>query len=143
MLQDRSKAWLKAEQWQDRKIPLYYVLDQHTPIPSNDIGEFVRLYDDFSARKVEQTTVGQSFVSTIFSGVNIGLSETPKLFQTEVFGGRMDETQWLSATWEEAAATHQAIVDVLTSELETHYQRDFYILSFGMAIAMLVFQIVR
>jgi hypothetical protein len=108
------------------------------------MGEFIRLCEDFDARKVNQTLVGRSTVSTVFWGVNISLDETPKFFQSKVLGDSLlDELMLLSETWEEAAATHQAIVDVLTSELETHYQRGFYILSFSMAIALLVFQIVR
>ena len=148
MVNDSSDSWLMSEKWKARKIPLYYVLDYHTPIPSYEMGEFIRLCEDFDARKVNQTLVGRSTVSTVFWGVNISLDETPKFFQSKVLGDSLlDELMLLSETWEEAAATHQVIVDVLTSELETQYQRDyqrgFYILSFSMAIAMLVFQIVR
>jgi len=71
MVNDSSDAWLMSEKWKARKIPLYYVLDHHTPMPSYELGEFVRLHDDFETRKVDQTTVAAIPNSKIDKGAPI------------------------------------------------------------------------
>lgn len=41
----------------------------------------------------------------------------PLLFETMVFGGTMDQAQWRYATWEQAEAGHQKVLEQLLREM--------------------------
>jgi hypothetical protein len=55
-------------------------------------------------RRVAETMVGDVRVRTVFLG--IGTDRRPGLWQTMVFGGKLDETQERYCTGEEARAGH-------------------------------------
>jgi hypothetical protein len=92
--------------------PRWWTLDGHTPVPTDDIMEWGRLFDETpGGRAVGKDTIGDVFVSTVFLGMDHGYGEGPPiLFETMVFRGEMDQYQWRYATWAEAEAGHARVV---------------------------------
>lgn len=97
---------------------MYWILDDdHNPVPAG-LMEWGRMYAEPNARIVEKTefhVAGRAEpveVSTVFLGIDhgFGMSGPPVLFETMVFGGKLDESQWRYSTWDEAAAGHKAVV---------------------------------
>lgn len=91
----------------------FWVLDGHTPVGTNDVVEWSRMFDDTpGGRAVGKTEIGDVYVSTVFLGVDHSFSTggPPILFETMVFRGPLDECQWRYATWAEAEAGHAAVV---------------------------------
>lgn len=70
-------------------------------------------------RKVAKDTVGDSEISTVFSGVDhqFGVGP-PVLFETLVFSGSLDRKVVRYSTWEEAEAGHRAMVERVKSQME-------------------------
>lgn len=92
----------------------YYVLDGHeikTVDSVREWGEFFKKRD----RIVAQTSVGESFVSTVFIGIDHNWFDEgpPILFETLIFNGPHDQDMWRYATWDEAKAGHDAVVEAL------------------------------
>jgi hypothetical protein len=59
-------------------------------------------------------------VSTAFlMGINHRYINSPEplLFETMVFGGTMDQSQWRYPTWEQAEAGHQKVLEQLLREM--------------------------
>lgn len=58
-------------------------------------------------------------VSTVFLGLdhNWGPVGPPLLFETMVFGSDLDGSQWRYATWDEAVAGHERVVDLVRERL--------------------------
>jgi hypothetical protein len=51
-------------------------------------------------------------VSTVFLGTNHNFAREgpPILFETMIFGGKLDESQWRCSTWDQAVEQHNAAV---------------------------------
>lgn len=65
-----------------------------------------------SDRKVAMETIGNSDVSTVFLGLDHAFGdESPKLFETLVFGGPLADEMTRCTTYEEAEAMHKAMCD--------------------------------
>lgn len=93
----------------------YWTLDGHTPVPTDDIREWGRLFDETpGGRAVGKDNVGDVFISTVFIGMDMGYGEGPPiLFETMVFRGEFDSDQWRYATWDEAEAGHARVVEMV------------------------------
>ena len=61
---------------------------------------------------VERTYCGPACISTVFVGMNAS-PEHPTWFETRVFGGEHDGEQHRYATWDEAKAGHDDVVERL------------------------------
>ncbi len=76
-------------------------------------------------RHVARDVIGESEVSTVFLGLdhNFSAGGPPILFETMVFGGKMDGHMERYATWAEAERGHRKVVeqvkqpDVLDAEI--------------------------
>jgi hypothetical protein len=71
---------------------------------------------------------GEVFISTVFlMGINhqIRPGQEPLLFETMVFGGAMDESQWRYSTWVDAERGHQAVLAALFV-LKPHFKPDYF-----------------
>lgn len=59
-------------------------------------------------RRVAHTVIGDSEVSTIFTGIDYSFGRgTPRLFETMVFRGPLGGEQRRCGTWDEAVAMHE------------------------------------
>jgi hypothetical protein len=90
-----------------------YILDENgNPIREINLLKWSKEMDT-PARTVGREKVGDSEISTVFLGIDHGFGETevPILWETMVFGGRMDtHTERCSGTREQAEAMHAAVV---------------------------------
>ena len=65
-------------------------------------------------RRVARDDIGDALVSTVFLGLNHRWDDGPPLiFETMIFGGPHDESQWRYSTEAMAQAGHAAIVAAL------------------------------
>jgi hypothetical protein len=68
-----------------------------------------------STRRIRETTIGDTWVSTVFLGLDQKLlgfeSGLPLIFETMVFGGPFDDETYRYATEAEAIAGHEAMVE--------------------------------
>jgi hypothetical protein len=95
-----------------------YILDNsHRPVPCEDLRTWAR-WMETADRVVAKTTVREGLdVSTVFLGLDHRFGPgTPLLFETMVFrdGDGGDEERY--ATWDEAVAGHQRLVELVTQE---------------------------
>ena len=88
-----------------------YILDGKTPVPTDDIRAFSRMFEDAGSRRVARDQVGALDVSTVFLGTDHAFGcGPPLLFETMVFGVPDDEPCERYSTWDEAVAGHAAMV---------------------------------
>jgi len=90
-----------------------YILDEnHNLIRCNDLKKWGEWHSDASNRAVAKTTINEVEVSTVFLGVNHNWNPGPLiLFETMVFGGKLDEEQERCSTWDEALLQHKEMVE--------------------------------
>ena len=99
---------------------LWYVLaeDGETPIAVDDFDTYVRWRSEhpptLPPAAVGKTKVGEVEVSTVFLCHDHNWSGgQPILFETMVFGGEWDQSQWRYHTRAQALAAHDQIVAAL------------------------------
>jgi hypothetical protein len=95
----------------------FFVIDaDHNVRPVDTMEEWVHVFD-VDNNVVAQTGNDNIFVSTVFLGINhnFGFSEDtrPILFETMIFGGKMDEYQHRYYTYDEAVAGHNMVCEEL------------------------------
>jgi hypothetical protein len=97
------------------RTPKYWVLnEQHIAVPTDDIHEWGRMWDDESkARRVAADDVNGYWVSTMFMGMDLSFGDSqPLLFETMVFGASMDENYVdRYETWDQAVIGHAKAVE--------------------------------
>jgi hypothetical protein len=90
----------------------YYILNGHDVEAVDDVLVWGKMYENFEARKVAITEIGDVRVSTVFLGMNHNWGDGPPLlFETMVFGGKLDQEQERYSTWDEAERGHAATVE--------------------------------
>jgi hypothetical protein len=89
-----------------------YILVDGEPKPCEDIKEWAEWFETAGfARVVKQTEIGDVEVSTVFLGLDHSFGQgAPILYETLVFGGRLDDEQVRYATRKEAEAGHEEMV---------------------------------
>lgn len=106
-----------------------YILVGQTPVPCPDLLEWAIWFEEREHRIVRMTQVGEWFVSTIFLGLDHNWGKGPPLlFETmaweqvepyrtalgiEVSRKFRDDIQERCATWMEAEAQHERVVEQL------------------------------
>jgi hypothetical protein len=84
----------------------YILNDDHELVPCDDLMEWARWYEK-ADRHVGKTTVGRTYISTVFLGLDHGWGDgVPVIFETMVFGGKLDQQQDRCCTYEEAQLMH-------------------------------------
>lgn len=82
---------------------------------------------DMDYKRVAETTVGNTWISTVWIGLNYDWSRKgpPLIFETMIFGGPMNEETWRWSTEAEALAGHEEVVTMvrLARQLMTHGQK--------------------
>lgn len=87
-----------------------YILDENNvACPCEDVMEWVEWFKK-TDRRVANTIINESRISTVFLGIdhNFGDGE-PLLFETMVFGGELDDSQWRCSTYLEAQEQHKTV----------------------------------
>jgi hypothetical protein len=95
--------------------PMFWILDGHTPVPTNDINAYAEFWKDEENRRVGKDYVGDILISTVFLCVDHGWGGGPPvLFESMVFGSEDEELQDYQeryCTWDEAVEGHKRIVE--------------------------------
>lgn len=87
-----------------------YILVGHDPVLCPDLMRWGHWMQD-AERHVEKTYIGDTFVSTVFLGLDHSFNDGPPvLFETMIFGGRHDDYMDRYLTWDEAEAGHARAV---------------------------------
>lgn len=92
----------------------WYILDGHTPVRTRNYLKWswwMHGPGSEARRRVALDTVGETTISTVFLGIDLGI-DRPELFETMIFGGFCNEAQWRYATWEEAEVGHAVAVEL-------------------------------
>ena len=112
----------------DDDLPLYWVLEGHTPVPVRDIRRWYEFSKSAEPRRVAETYVGKVWLSTVFLTLDHnwrGPNHPPVLFETMVFGGgELNEAQMRYSTWEEAEAGHQDMLEVVQAYVDRMQRYD-------------------
>lgn len=98
----------------------HYILDGHTPVPVRELMKWATWYQT-ADRHVADTRIGHIRISTVFLSIDHGFDDrqAPILFETMVFGGgELNETMFRYATWDEAAAGHQDVVECVQAMVD-------------------------
>lgn len=91
-----------------------YILQGKTPVFEPDVAKWAKWYETAN-RVVARTEINGSSISTVFIGLNHGFQhEDPILFETLIFGGKLDGDGRRYSTWEEAEKGHQKYVEILS-----------------------------
>lgn len=90
--------------------PRYYVLHGTKALPVGDMFEWARAFE--KPRIVKQTTIKGVFISTVFLGLdhNYYSSGPPLIFESMVFGGKLDLETRRYSTYEQAQEGHAVLV---------------------------------
>lgn len=102
-----------------------YILKNGVPVSEPNIIVYADWWET-ADRNVKKTTCGEGIeVSTVFLGTDLsfGDSKLPVLWETMVFGGKLDEEQDRYTLLEDAEAGHDAMV-ARVNEAEKLEERD-------------------
>jgi len=90
-----------------------YILRGKEPVPVDDVLEWGRNLGNAENRRVAFDKIGdEAEVSTVFLSLDHSFGHgAPLLFETLVFGGKLDGEQDRYSTWDEAEAGHRAMVE--------------------------------
>jgi len=95
-----------------------YKLVGHEAVPVEDLMEWARWFET-ADRRVAHDKLNDCKVSTVFLGLDHNmLGERKDLFETMVFGGKLNGEQNRYSTWEEAECGHRKMVNRLTGKLK-------------------------
>ena len=87
-----------------------YILNGKTPVIEPVLLKWAEWFEK-AERHIAKTKVGEANVSTIFLGIDHNFTGgIPILFETMVFGGKLDQEEERYATWEEAERGHKEMV---------------------------------
>lgn len=90
----------------------HWILDENRKLIKTDLITWGKWLQTCKDRIVKQEMVGDSKVSTVFLGIDHNFNDGPPiLWETMVFGGKLDQEQdRCSGNWEQAEAMHQQMV---------------------------------
>lgn len=93
---------------------LYYVLDKNGTPRAVDATEWGAFFGDIDNRRVALDKVGRVEVSTIFLGLDHGYGEGPPvLFESMIFGGKLDGEVQRYRTIDAARKGHAELVQAV------------------------------
>jgi hypothetical protein len=99
-------------------VPVFYVLDGHTPVAVDDMDAWARMMEGERHVAFDEVAPGVE-VSTVFLGVDHNFSGRgpPLLFETMVFSEDDGGETHRYSTWQEAEDGHKAVADRLRRNL--------------------------
>ena len=87
-----------------------FILVDRKPVACPDPFKWALNHGDTDCRRVNETVIGETRISTVFIGIDHAwLGGPPMLFETMCFGGPLDMEQVRTSTWELAESQHEAI----------------------------------
>ena len=89
-----------------------YILKNKKPIEEPDVLKWAK-WRQSNFCQVALTEIGKVRISTVFLGIDhrfIG-GGAPILFETMIFGGKLDQEQERYCTWDEAEKGHKLMVE--------------------------------
>ena len=93
--------------------PMFFILDaDHRPTPV-DIETWSHWFATNAAprRRVDYTMLTDScYVSTVFVGIDMRGAGPPSVFETMIFGSKLDQSCWRYAAWDDAQVGHEMAV---------------------------------
>lgn len=94
----------------------FYYLKDKKIIRTTNVREWAKEFE--KNRMVAQDRVNNSFISTVFLGIDHNYSGQgkPLLFETMVFGGELDEEQMRYSSWDEAVDGHAFMISKVTHD---------------------------
>src|SRR5262245_11987790 len=100
----------------------FYILDgKHRPIKT-DVLTWGRWFEDFFANRfVAEKIIGDVRISTVcivFDHRYFG-DGPPLIFETMIFGGEFDQSQWRYSSWDDAVTGHAMAVKKVRAKVET------------------------
>jgi hypothetical protein len=99
----------------------HWILRDHIPVEVEDPLVWAQFFEDMENRRVAETLIGSARISTVFLGLdhNFGGEGPPLLFESMIFEGPEDlnEREVRYATWDEATAGHQELVQIVSERL--------------------------
>jgi len=97
----------------------YFILDGQIPVKC-DMYKWAT-WNNGPNRDVKKTNIGDIKISTVFLGLDHNWGQGPPLlFETMVFGGKLDQEQERYTTWEEAETGHRLMVEKVKDETKTN-----------------------
>jgi len=113
---------------EDQKIMTHYlyILKDKKPVQAQTAIEWSLWLVDFQQQVgyIGRDKINDSDIYTVFIGIDEDFLFTgtvttePLLFETKVFGGPMHEHSQKCATWEQAEAQHQKVVQLVKDKIE-------------------------
>lgn len=99
--------------------PDKYILIDRVPVPEYDLFKWGRWLEK-SERTIKRTKIGDALISTVFLGLdhNWGDGE-PVLFETMVFGGKMDSHMRRYTSYDAALTGHKRVVKLVKGKRDT------------------------
>jgi hypothetical protein len=89
----------------------HYVLNDDHSVRPAELLEWAAAFNDTDKRRVARDELDGVSVSTVFLGLDHSFGEGPPLiFETLIFGGKLDQEMWRYSTWDEAVAGHKHAV---------------------------------
>ena len=98
-----------------------YILDENNePVPCEDVSVWAFWFEDGPRRVVQQDTVGDVKVSTVFLGLDHSFGQgKPVLGETMIFGGRYNECQGRYTAHADALKGHALALAAVKDEAAT------------------------
>jgi uncharacterized membrane protein YgcG len=95
----------------------WYILDNdHKPVSTNVLDAARWMEEDPNNKVVKQEEVNDTFVSTVFLGLDHSWnSDIPVLWETMIFGGEHDQYQDRYCSYEDALEGHQRAVNLINN----------------------------
>jgi hypothetical protein len=96
---------------------MIYILSGKEPVPCKDFQKWAIWMEENTEKKtIALNSIRDVTVSTVFLGIYIGESKHPLLFETMVFGGKMDKYQMRYSDYDMAIEGHHEICKKVIEE---------------------------
>lgn len=104
-----------------------YILDGHKVVEEPDILKWGQWFEtanrtvkkDIATVSIDGENVGEITISTVFIGIDHNFGDVPPLlFETMVFGGKLDQEMDRCSTWEGAEKMHELMCEKVKSSMK-------------------------
>ena len=96
----------------------YYILIENIPVVCENMMEWAK-WNATHKFHVKDVLINDVRISTVFLGINHQYGDgLPLLFETMVFGGKLDGEMDRYSTWKEAETGHDRIVQIVKNSIQ-------------------------
>jgi hypothetical protein len=77
------------------------------------------MFEDIEYRVIAQTTIGDCFISTVWTGISVAAYRPVAIFETMIFaeGRKLDQIQWRYNSQGEAVHGHLFICSIVSGSI--------------------------